>query len=468
MNDLAAELINRPLALGDNFVPGLIEKLAVARLEPAARAAGCYASAAPYSVRDGVAIVPVGGKLVGRETWYNAALGFTSYEALGWALDAAVADRSISSIVLDLSSGGGSVSGFEGGMLAVRKANAVKPITAHVNSMAASAAYGLASQASRIVLAPGATVGSIGIIYVHVDVSAALAKEGLKPTIITAGATKADETELLPLSDRGRASITEEINDLYSMFCRMVGEGRGSRFTASAARATEARVYAGQKAVRAGLADAVAGIDDVIATLRPARSSVRGARVEAPQPAPAAETSEIIRAEIKPGVWATFATKAEFDAYLAAIVTEAAKKAHDEAASEWRRREEIGKAIRALPDADDYPTEAEALISEGVVTVEGARAILEGLHRAGVPTSKQKSQEAMTEAFLDRKLAAGALVTIDGVTHNDGSSGEGVNVGAAMAEEFSPQVAEQERNKASWARAVAKANAKFEAGAVST
>lgn len=232
--------------------------------------------------QDGVAIISVIGSLVNRGAWIGARSGMTSYEGLGAQLSDAAADPKVHSILLDIDSPGGEATGMFSLAAKVREVSAVKPVVAVVNDMAASAAYGIASQATEIVVSPTSIVGSIGVVLTHFDRSGELAAKGIKPTLIYAGRHKVDGNPYGPLSDAVMADLQGEVAKFYDQFVGLVAQGRGDRLTETDARATEARTFLGQEAIDRGLADRMASFDAVLASLQsqPPRSgqSTRGSR----------------------------------------------------------------------------------------------------------------------------------------------------------------------------------------------
>lgn len=147
----------------------------------------------PYTITpNGAAIIPVHGSLVNRGAWIGAQSGLTSYEGLSYQINTAAADADVKSIILDLDSPGGeAVGAFEAADL-VRRAAGKKPVIAVVNGMAASAAYAIASGATKIVTTSSGLSGSVGVVMLHTDHSRRLHDAGIKPTLIHAGARKID------------------------------------------------------------------------------------------------------------------------------------------------------------------------------------------------------------------------------------------------------------------------------------
>jgi signal peptide peptidase SppA len=273
---------------------------------------------------DGVAIIPVLDTLVNRGAWLDSRSGLTSYEGLGAQIRAAASDPEVRSILLDISSPGGEAAGMASLADLIRQVRDTKPVTAFVNDMAASAAYGLASAANEIVNSPTSIVGSIGVVMLHADRSGELAAQGVKPTLIFAGSHKVDGNPFEPLSDAVRADLQASVDAHYRQFLDMVAAGRGRRLTSDMARATEARTFIGSEAIRLGLADRIASFDEVLASLsqttRPSgRNARKGgismsteeivpaveaateptrevARLEAPAPQPVARLEEVVAA----------------------------------------------------------------------------------------------------------------------------------------------------------------------------
>lgn len=242
----------------------------------------------PYEIVDGVAVVPVRGELVNRGSWLDAFSGITSYERLSANLRAAAADSAVRAIVLDMDSPGGEAAGAMEAAAVVREVSKEKRVSAFVNSTAASAAYAIAAGAKEIVVTPSAMVGSIGVVWLHMDYSEALDKAGVKPTLLHAGAYKVDGNQLKPLAPAAAARIQKVIGSYYELFVESVGEHRPA-LGVDGARETEAGVFVGQAAIEAGLADRIGDFQGLLAdlarktkTAAPAMPKI-GARSQSPE-----------------------------------------------------------------------------------------------------------------------------------------------------------------------------------------
>ena len=225
------------------------------------------------STQTGIAVIPVVGTLVKRAMGIQAASGLMSYDEIDDRLDAALADPQIGGILLDLDSPGGEAGGVFELAQRIRAASAIKPIWAHANDAAYSAAYAIAAACQRLTLSQTGGVGSVGVIALHVDQSVKDAKDGIAYTSIYAGGHKTDFSPHEPLSPQASTVLQTEVDRLYDLFVHQVATMRG--LDADAVRATEAAVFYGDQAVAAGLADAVLPLDQVLAEFAEALAAQR-------------------------------------------------------------------------------------------------------------------------------------------------------------------------------------------------
>ena len=151
----------------------------------------------------------------------DAASGLLSYAEIGASLQAALADRSVQGILLDLDSPGGETGGCFELARQVRAASLVKPVWALANDSAFSAAYAIGCAAERLVLSETGGVGSIGVIALHVDQSAKDAQDGYRYTAISAGARKNDFSPHDSLSLEATAALQAEVDRLYGLFVQI-------------------------------------------------------------------------------------------------------------------------------------------------------------------------------------------------------------------------------------------------------
>lgn len=214
------------------------------------------------SSQAGIAVIPVVGTLVKRAVGIEAACGLMSYGEIEARLEAALSDPQVAGVLLDLDSPGGEASGVFELAERIRAACAIKPIWAHANDAAYSAAFAIAAACERLTLSQTAGVGSIGVVALHVDQSVKDAKEGLNYTAVFAGNHKNDYSPHEPLSPQATSALQAEVDRLYDIFVTQVAHMRG--VDPDAVRATQAGVFYGEQALAVGLADAVMPIDQLL------------------------------------------------------------------------------------------------------------------------------------------------------------------------------------------------------------
>ncbi|MBE7527458.1 MAG: S49 family peptidase [Thermomonas sp.] len=238
--------------------------------------------------QSGIAVIPVFGTLVKRSLGLDAASGLMAYDELESRLETALADPQVAGILLNLDSPGGEAGGVFELAERIRAASRIKPIWAHANDAAYSAAYAIAAACQRLTLSQTAGVGSVGVIALHVDQAVKDAKDGLHYTAVFAGGHKNDLSPHEPLSPQAAGTLQSEVDRLYGIFTTQVAAMR--QLDVDAVRATEAAVFFGENAVAAGLADAVMSFDQVLAEFAEALAAQR------PQVTPQARLSALPRA----------------------------------------------------------------------------------------------------------------------------------------------------------------------------
>jgi signal peptide peptidase SppA len=212
-----------------------------------------------YEVVGGVAIVPVCGTLVQKLGTLRPYSGMTGYDGIRQNFLMALSDPDVQAIMLDIDSPGGEVSGCFDLVDTIYKARGKKPIWSILNESAYSAAYAIASAADRIVVPRTGGVGSIGVIWMHMDWSKALSSSGFKVTFITYGDLKADGHPEIPLSEDARKRFQDDITTMGELFVSTVARNRN--ISAKAVRDTQAATYLGAAGVSRGLADEVMAPD---------------------------------------------------------------------------------------------------------------------------------------------------------------------------------------------------------------
>lgn len=243
------------LAAGGEYSPAEIEAIVGARPKPAEKQSTA------------VGVLSLRGVISHRADMLTESSGGTSVEKFTSDLRAFLADPRIGAILLDVDSPGGSVSGVDELASEIYDARKTKPIVAHVNAMAASAAYWIASAASEIAVTPSGEVGSIGVIAAHEDMSGRMQKMGISTTLITAGKYKAEANPYEPLTDEAREYIQGQVNDYYGMFIKAVARGRNVTQTSVRDGYGEGRMLLARDALRLGMVDRIEAQDETLQRL---------------------------------------------------------------------------------------------------------------------------------------------------------------------------------------------------------
>ena len=234
---------------------------------PVAAAAIQPAPHKPYEVTpEGIAIIPIEGTLVHKSYGMDALSGMRSYVEIQQEVEDAATDPLVKGILLDVDSPGGEVAGVFELADTIYAVRTVKPIFAVANSNALSAAYLLASGAQRVYAGQSSSLGSVGVIVSHLDVSGSDEKLGFKYTILHAGARKADFNPHVPLSEDARSTIEAELSRTYGLLVGAVARNRG--LPEAAVRDTEAARYFGDDAINVRFADRPGTRQDALADLR--------------------------------------------------------------------------------------------------------------------------------------------------------------------------------------------------------
>jgi signal peptide peptidase SppA len=207
-----------------------------------------------YRVENHTAIIPIMGTLVNRSFGLNSLSGLTTYASIREQFNAALADKSVKQILLDINSPGGEVSGLFDLVDELYK-NDAKPLIAYVNEGAFSAAYAIASAADKIYLSRTAGVGSIGVIAVHADESERDKKAGITYTAIYAGSRKNDFNPHEPLTKEAKEALQTRVDSTYDLFVKTVARNRS--LSIKDITGTEASTFFGEDAITSGLADKV-------------------------------------------------------------------------------------------------------------------------------------------------------------------------------------------------------------------
>lgn len=165
-------------------------------------------------------------------------------------------------VVLRLESAGGAVHGYGFAASQLSRLRAAKvPLTVCVDKVAASGGYMMACVGSRVLAAPFAILGSIGVVAPVPNVHRLLDKFGVDYEDVTAGKHKRPVSLLGEITSEGRAKLKEQVDETHVLFKRFVHENRPGLDIDAVATGEH---WYGTRAVELGLADGLATSDDYL------------------------------------------------------------------------------------------------------------------------------------------------------------------------------------------------------------
>jgi len=228
-----------------------------------------------------VAILPLFGVLFPRANMVEniSGPGGTSAERFGQSFSKLMNDPAIDAIVIDINSPGGQVGGIQEVSQKIFNARGTKPIIAVANPLTASAAYWIGTAADELVVTPSGDVGSVGVYAVHEDISAALEREGIRVSIISAGKYKIEANQYQPLTEEARSAIQSDVNNIYEVFVNDVARNRGVKADVVRNGFGEGRCVMAEQAVQMGMADRIATLEDVVNELLNKNAAVSDQRL---------------------------------------------------------------------------------------------------------------------------------------------------------------------------------------------
>lgn len=192
------------------------------------------------TIRDKVAVIDLIGPIFRYADMFSMISGASTLDDLSTDLSEVLANPAIESILLNIDSPGGDANGIVEFSGMIRDSS--KPVTAYVGGSCCSAAYWIASAASKIVASPTAMIGSIGAVAVVKNPDAA--KTGDRIEFVS---SQSPNKRPNPNTESGKEEIQTRVDALAQVFIddvamlrgltpKQVADTKGSVFIASAAK----------------------------------------------------------------------------------------------------------------------------------------------------------------------------------------------------------------------------------------
>lgn len=213
--------------------------------------------------RGGIALVELSGSLQKQASSFS---GGTSTVAVRRQLRAAMNDEAVAGILLHIDSPGGTVAGTDDLARDVAAAARQMPVYAYIEDLGASAAYYVASQATKVFANAAGLVGSIGVFTVVHDLSQLAENQGIKVHVVKFGSFKGTGVPGTTVTDEQLAEMQKLVNGYGEDFVATIAAGRNLP-RAVAESLADGRLHKGQAAVDLKLIDAVQSIDETLSQL---------------------------------------------------------------------------------------------------------------------------------------------------------------------------------------------------------
>lgn len=163
-------------------------------------------------------------------------------------------------VLVKVESGGGMVHSY--GLASSQLARITQkniPLTVCVDKVAASGGYMMACVANKIVAAPFAIIGSIGVVAQLPNFHKLLKKNDIDYEMFTAGEYKRTVTMFGENTEKGRAKFVEELEDTHVLFKEFVNEHRPQ---VDIAEVATGEVWFGRRAKEVKLIDEIQTSDE--------------------------------------------------------------------------------------------------------------------------------------------------------------------------------------------------------------
>lgn len=165
-------------------------------------------------------------------------------------------------VLLKLESPGGVVHGYGLAASQLQRLKAKNiPLTVAVDKVAASGGYMMACVADKIVSAPFAVIGSIGVVAQVPNIHRLLKKHDIDVDVMTAGEYKRTVTLVGENTEKGKQKFQQELEETHDLFKQFVTQHRPQLDIEKIATGEH---WFGQQALALNLVDEIATSDDLL------------------------------------------------------------------------------------------------------------------------------------------------------------------------------------------------------------
>lgn len=198
-------------------------------------------------ISPGIAVIPLKGEI-----------SSATYDDFSKLFKEAEEDMTISAIIIEINSPGGSV--LPSREIAAQIKASKKPVVALVQEVGASGAYWAASAADKIVADPLSMTGSIGVVGSYLQYAGLMEKYGVTYERLVSGKYKDAGSQYKDLTADERAYLQSKINFIQDIFVSEVSANRNMP-VATVKKLATGEIFFGTEAQTAGLVDILGNKD---------------------------------------------------------------------------------------------------------------------------------------------------------------------------------------------------------------
>ena len=228
-----------------------------------------------HSGSDKIAVIPIEGIISSRMADRG---GFNMVDIVKAQLKRADEDDDVKGVILRVDSPGGEVLASDDIANLLRKfqEDSGKPVVVSMGSLAASGGYYVSAPCEWIVANELTITGSIGVIMHGYNYRGLMDKIGLRPDVYKSGKFKdmlSGDRLQADIPPEERAMVQKLIDETYSKFKSVVGEGRkaandmnkdGRALVSDWASYADGRVFSGKEAKELGFVDELGGFETAV------------------------------------------------------------------------------------------------------------------------------------------------------------------------------------------------------------
>lgn len=252
------------------------------------------------TVRDGVATIPFEGPMFRRANLMTMFSGATSYDMLARDFTAALEDPNVKAIIGYFDTPGGEITGCAELAAMISEARGKKPLIAYAGGSLCSAGIWLGSAFDRVIAAPTAMVGCLGV---QMGYTVREPRAGEKTYRFVSSQTPLKNAD--PATEEGAAETKRTVDSLAQVFIDALAEYRGTTSENVLENYGKGAVFVAADALERGMIDGISTYETVLNNLsKPERkamdlSKLTAAELAESRPDLVASIREAAVAEIK-------------------------------------------------------------------------------------------------------------------------------------------------------------------------